>query len=131
VGGNGIYYDLYNFNLSTLKKLTIMTKKKASALLEEQMNASTQDNEQSTSNENMLKYVTIKNSPFTAIQLENERWALVMGDQLVTDQTFENVDEATQFVESKPWSLIMTAAYIYMDFINKNINDLKQENNDK
>jgi hypothetical protein len=131
VGGNGIYYDLYNFNLSTLKRLTIMTKKSANALLEEQMNVGTQDNEQSTSNENMLKYVTIKNSPFTAIQLQNERWALVMGNQLVTDQTFENVDEATSFVESKPWSLILTASYIYMDFINKNINDLKQEENDK
>lgn len=108
-----------------------MTKKSANALLEEQMNVGTQDNEQSTSNENMLKYVTIKNSPFTAIQLQNERWALVMGNQLVTDQTFENVDEATSFVESKPWSLILTASYIYMDFINKNINDLKQEENDK
>lgn len=108
-----------------------MTKKKASALLEEQMNVGTQDNKQSTSNENMLKYVTIEGSPFTAIQLQNERWALVMGDQLVSDQTFENVDEATKFVESKPWSLIMTASYIYTDFINKNINNLKQENNVK
>ena len=105
--------------------------KKASALLEEQMNVNTQDSEQSTSNENMLKYVTIEGSPFTAIQLQNERWALVMGDQLVSDQTFENVDEATKFVESKPWSLIMTASYIYVDYINKNINDLKQDNNDK
>jgi hypothetical protein len=54
-----------------------------------------------------------------------------MGNQLVSDQTFKNVDEATAFVESKPWSLILTASYIYMDFINKNINDLKQEENDK
>jgi hypothetical protein len=107
-----------------------MTKKKASALLEEQMSVGTQDNKQSTS-ENMLKYVTIEGSPFTAIQLENGRWALVMGDQLVSDQTFEDVDEATAFVESKPWSLIMTASYIYVDYINKNINDLKQENNVK
>jgi hypothetical protein len=54
-----------------------------------------------------------------------------MGDQLVSDQTFEDVDEASKFVESKPWSLIMTASYIYVDYINKNINDLKQENNVK
>jgi hypothetical protein len=108
-----------------------MTKKKASALLEEQMNVGTQDNEQSTSNESILSYVTIENSPFTAIKLQNGRWGLVMGDQLVSDQTFEDVDEASKFVESKPWSLIMTASYIYVDYINKNINDLKQENNVK
>ena len=107
-----------------------MTKKKASALLEEQMNVGTQDNEHSTS-ENMLRYVTIEGSPFTAIQLENERWGLVMGDQLISDQTFEDVDEAKEFVDSKPWSLIMTASYIYVDYINKNINDLKQESNVK
>ena len=107
-----------------------MTKKTASALLEEQMNASTQDSEQSTS-ENMLRYVTIEGSPFTAIQLENGRWGLVMGDQLVSDQTFEDVDEASKFVESKPWSLIMTASFIYVDYINKNINNLKQENDVK
>lgn len=107
-----------------------MTKKKASALLEEQMNVGTQDSEQSTS-ENILKYVTIEGSPFTTIQLENGRWGLVMGNQLVSDQTFEDADEASAFVESKPWSLIMTASYIYMDYINKNINNLKQENNVK
>jgi hypothetical protein len=107
-----------------------MTKKTASALLEEQMNVDTQDNEHSTS-ENMSRYVKIEDSPFTAIKLENEGWALVMGDQLVCDQTFKNEDEATKFVESKPWSLIMAAAYIWVDYINKNINDLKQENNVK
>lgn len=107
-----------------------MTKKTASALLEEQMNVGTQDNEQSTS-ENMLRYVTIEGSPFTAIQLENGRWAIVMGDQLVSDQTFEDVDEAKEFVDSKPWSLIMTASFIYVDYINRNINDLKQESDVK
>nr|QJB19716.1 MAG: hypothetical protein [Microvirus sp.] len=107
-----------------------MTKKKASALLKEQMNVSTQDSEQSTS-ENISRYVKIEGSPFTAIKLENERWAIVMGDQLVSDQTFEDIDEASEFVESKPWSLIMAAAYIWVDYINKNINDLKQENNVK
>jgi len=108
-----------------------MTKKKASALLEEQMNAGTQDSKQSTSNENMLRYVTIEGSPFTAIQLQNDRWAIVMGDQLVSDQTFKDVDEASKFVESKPWSLILTASFIYADYINKNINNLKQESNVK
>jgi len=107
-----------------------MTKKKASALLEEQMNVGTQDNEQSTS-ENMLRYITIEDSPFTAILLDNERWGLVMGDQLVSDQTFKDVDEAKKFVDSKPWSLIMTASYIYVDYINRNINDLKQESDVK
>lgn len=104
-----------------------MTTKTASALLKSQMSANTQDNEQSDSSENIVKYVTIEGSPFTAIQLENERWGLVMGDQLVSDQTFEDVDEAAEFVETRPWSLIMTAAYIYNEFINKNINDLKPE----
>ena len=108
-----------------------MTKKKASALLEEQMNIGTQDSKQSTSNENMLRYVTIEGSPFTAIQLQNDRWAIVMGDQLVSDQTFKDVDEASKFVESKPWSLILTASFIYADYINKNINNLKQESNVK
>ena len=104
-----------------------MTTKTASALLKSQMSADTQDNEQSNSSDNILRYVTIEGSPFTAIQLENERWGLVMGDQLVSDQTFENVDEAEGFVFTKPWSLIMTAAYIYIEFINKNINNLKPE----
>lgn len=98
---------------------------KASELLKSQTSVDTQDNVQSTSNENILRYVTIEGSPFTAIKLENERWGLVMGDQLVSDQTFNDVDEAKEFVDSKPWSLMITAAYIYTDFINKNINNLK------
>ena len=104
-----------------------MTTKKASALLKSQTSVDTQDSEQSDSNENILRYVTIEGSPFTAILLENERWGLVMGEQLVSDQTFEDVDEAAEFVETRPWSLIMTAAYIYVDYINRNINDLKTE----
>lgn len=108
-----------------------MTTKKASALLKEQTSVDTQDSDQSYSNDNILRYVTIEGSPFTAILLENGRWGLVMGDQLVSDQTFEDVDEAADFVESRPWSLIMTASYIYMDYINKNINDLKPESDVK
>lgn len=103
-----------------------MTTKTASALLKEQTSVNTQDNVQSSS-ENILRYVTIEGSPFTTILLENGRWGLVMGDQLVSDQTFEDVDEAAEFVETRPWSLIMTAAYIYTDYINKNINNLKTE----
>lgn len=106
-----------------------MSEKKASALLKEQTSVDTQDSEQSTS-ENILKYVTIDGSPFTAILLQNGRWSLVMGDQLVSDQTFEDVDEAADFVETKPWSLIMTASYIYMQYINENINNLKPEQDD-
>ena len=107
-----------------------MTTKKANALLKEQTSVNTLDNEELTS-ENILRYITIKNSPFTAIQLEDERWGLVMGDQLVSDQTFKDIDEATEFVETRPWSLIMTATFIYIDYINKNINNLKNEENVK
>lgn len=105
-----------------------MTTKKMSALLQEQTSVNTEDKELSTGQtENMAKYVRVDDSPFSCILLDGERWSIVMGDQIVYEETFDTLDDAMELINSKPWSLIMAAAYLYTEYINKNIEQLKNE----
>jgi hypothetical protein len=104
---------------------------KNSELLNLQSSASEADNSNySNENENVTKYVTLENSPFILVDIEG-RWGIVFGNQLVHEQTFETVDEAKDFIDTKPWSLILSACWLYGNFINEHRDQLEQLNNTK
>jgi hypothetical protein len=111
------------------KKLKHTKKMKNSELLDLQTSASNQDNSNSSNeNENVTKYVTLENSPFILVDIEG-RWGIVFGNQLVHEQTFETVDDAKKFIDTKPWSLILSACWLYGNFINEHRDQLEQLNN--
>lgn len=86
---------------------------KTTELLQSQTSADTQASEQSTF-ENVNKFQTVENTPFALIE-RNEKWGIVMGNQMVSNQFFDTTEEAEKFIESKPWSLILVAALTFVD----------------
>lgn len=71
-----------------------------------------------------MKYENIADSPFTAVKKGDSKWLLVMGDNLVTRKTTETFEEMEEWVNSKPWELIVVSSKVFNDKI-KEKNDEK------
>lgn len=99
---------------------------KTTELLQSQTGADTQGNEKSTF-DNVNKFQTVENTPFALIEI-NEKWGIVMGNQMVSDQYFDSTEEAERFIESKPWSLILVAALTFVDGAYQYKNELVNNN---
>lgn len=92
------------------------------------MNVNTQDSEKSNSKTELVKMVKIENSPFTAIkQDEDDKWIIVMGENLASSKRFDELIDAEMYVESKPWELIMIGSIIFM----QKTSEINKENNSK
>lgn len=87
-----------------------------------------QEDVQEIKSENISKYVEIEDTPFTAINIGN-KWMLVMASSVASGKKFDTIEELEEYVESKPWELIVTAGSIFRDIINEN--KLKEEENEK
>lgn len=57
----------------------------------------------------LLKIHEIENTPFCVVE-EKKGVKVVMGNNLMTAKIFKNVDEATKYIHTKPWELIIPAA---------------------
>lgn len=69
--------------------------------------------------ENVSKYEPIENTPFTAIKVKN-KWIIVMGDEIASAKKFNTLIELENYIENKPWELIVTASNIFSSIIEKN-----------
>ena len=67
---------------------------------------------QNNSNSTLISYIQVENTPFTLVK-DEEKVAIVLGQHLVTHETFKTVDEAKKFINEKGWNLIMVACAIY------------------
>lgn len=101
---------------------------KKTDLLQSQTSADTQGNEKSTF-DNINIFITVENTPFALIK-KNEKWGIVMGNQMVSDQYFDTTEDAERFIESKPWSLILVSALTFVDGAYQYKKEL-ESNNDK
>lgn len=45
-------------------------------------------------------------SPFSIGTNENNETVIRLGGQLASKKTFDNIEEAKQYIESKPWDLL-------------------------
>lgn len=82
--------------------------------------------EQSSREENVMiehddvsKYESIEGTPFTGIKVK-DKWIIVMGDEVASGKRFETLIELEQYVECKPWELIVTASNIFGRIVEKN-----------
>lgn len=66
-------------------------------------------NDNSNSN---FERVEIENSPFVGLYNETG-WRILIGDKLMTDEVFTTFEDLKEFVDTKPWKLIMRAAFIF------------------
>lgn len=78
----------------------------------------------------------VDNTPFNVIEVEdkifNEKgeetgaekvFKIVMGNQVVSEKTFDEMASAKDYIYTKPWELIMAATAIYCDKIYKIYNE--------
>ena len=83
--------------------------------------------EKGIKSEDISMYVEIDGTPFTGINIQN-KWILVMGNDVASGKKFDTIEEARKYVESKPWELIVTAGSIFRDILNKNKRKEEKEN---
>lgn len=72
---------------------------------------------QSSTEEDAVKKVD--GTPFHVVKTEQGGFVVVMGDNAVSEQ-FDSIEDALFYISEKPWSLILAAGYIYVEFLNKN-----------
>lgn len=70
-------------------------------------------------NVNISKHELIEDSPFTAIKVKN-KWFIVMGDQIASGNKFDTLDDLREYIDTKPWELIVTASTIFNSIIKRN-----------
>lgn len=99
---------------------------KTKELLDLQMNVDTQDSEESNLNEDVTRYIPIDETPFALVK-DGDVWVIVMGNNLVSSKKFIYNYEAINYIEDKPWELIMNASFVY----NSIVNELKNEEEEK
>lgn len=95
---------------------------KATELLQSQTSASTQDNEELTS-EDVTRVKPVEGTPF-AIVNEAGKWFPVLAEYRLTEESFNTEDEAIKFLRKKDWQTLVTV----MLTIIKKYNELNNEN---
>ena len=60
----------------------------------------------------------IEGTPFNSVEI-NEKYAISLGNNILKIG-FETREEAEKYVQSLPWDVILPAAAIYTEFVNKN-----------
>lgn len=83
------------------------------------MGADLQDKE--VSNSNISKYEILEDSPFVLIE-KNDKWVIVMGKHQVSNISFDSINEAKRYIDSKPYELIYVGAYTYGLLMEETIN---------
>lgn len=63
--------------------------------------------------ESYFKRVRVEETPFSLGVTENET-LIFIGNFLVTDKKFKSEKEATEYIEEKPWELILTTLYVLL-----------------
>lgn len=76
-------------------------------------------------NEELLKITEVDNTPFTLIET-NGRVNIVMKNQIVEENTFDSVEDAKKYIESKPWKLILIAAHLYGVIVNNELEKMEE-----
>lgn len=74
---------------------------------------------------NGTEITNVENSPFTIVKLEHDIIIAMGKDAVCTG--FPSIEEAKEYINQKPWQLMLTAAAIYTNHINKLIDKKNKE----
>lgn len=55
-----------------------------------------------------IEWNKIENSPFATVKID-KRYHIVMGTSMMSNKQFKTRKEAENYVETKPWEIILTA----------------------
>ncbi len=68
----------------------------------------------------------IENSPYTAVKID-EMYNIALADQIVTNRKFETIEEAKNYVDSKPYDILFNGIATYMEKLIEIKKQLKDE----
>lgn len=80
-------------------------------LLDTQLNVKEADKQES--NSKLIEYKKIENSPFMGVR-QKDKWFIVLGNQIVSSERFDTIEEMIEYVENRPYELIMNGTLAYM-----------------
>lgn len=66
-------------------------------------------------------------NPFSIGTNEKNETIIRLGGQLASKRTFNNIEEAKQYIESKPWDLLAILSIAMAEATFRTINELKEE----
>lgn len=66
-------------------------------------------------------------NPFSIGTNENNETVIRLGGQLATKRTFDNIEEAKQYIESKPWDLLAILSIAMAETTFRAIYESKEE----
>ena len=70
-------------------------------------------------------------SPFSIGTNENNETIIRLGGHLASKRTFKNVEEAKQYIESKPWELLAILSVAVAKTTYETFEESKQKDNQK
>ena len=70
-------------------------------------------------------------NPFSIGTNENNETIIRLGGQLASKRTFDNIEEAKQYIESKPWDLLAILSIAMAKVIFKTIYESKEESKEE
>lgn len=70
----------------------------------------------------------VKHDIFTLVKGEDKKVQIVIGDALITERKFSSFKYAKEFIDSKPYELIMNIACLSVELMLKFQNDEKKDN---
>lgn len=70
-------------------------------------------------------------NPFSIGTNENNETVIRLGGQLASKRTFDNVEEAKQYIESKPWDLLAILSIAMAEATFKAVYESRREDEEK
>jgi hypothetical protein len=70
-------------------------------------------------------------NPFSIGTNENNETVIRLGGQLASKKTFDNIEEAKQYIESKPWDLLAILSIAMAETTFRAIYESKKETKEK
>ena len=65
-----------------------------------------------------------ENEVFLIVNVE-DKYQIALGEHWVTKQIFNTPEEAQQYINQKPWELLMNMAAVMAKFVNKELDSIK------
>lgn len=92
-------------------------------LLQLQTNAENVNNSNYSKEEN--EELIVQHAPFHIVKVENEKWLITMGNQIVDSKEYRTKEDAIEEIDKVNWELILNSTYVF----SKNVQKIEQEKN--
>lgn len=73
------------------------------------------NSENENQNKQVFNLIEVKDTPFQIVESvnmnEDKEYRITLGGQMIAENIYSELKDALQYIESKPWELIINSAY--------------------